>query len=202
MGWFSRKPPPHPHVRELIGLRACLTAWRRAAIEHWYQDGVASREELTERLSQLGWYNRGAGGADPFTEHVLGVPVGELDPSLLLGAHWRAEAAAGIAWALDLMDEIPPMSERSDPATLERFFPLRDAPPPSIAQARLRDRAAIAGKLAEWKEHLSVATASREAAGPADEAAAFAFSRAYERTRGLAWVLTDVASIDDTPMDD
>ena len=201
MGWFSRKPPPHPHLRELIGLRCCLTAWRRAVIEHWHQDGVASREELTERLSQLGWYNTGAGGADPFTEHVLQVPVGDLDPSLLLGAHWRAEAAASIAWALGLVDQIPPPSQRSDVAALESLFPLADRSAPAIAQARMRDRAAIAGKLAEWKQHLSVATANRETAGPADESAAFAVSRAYERTRGLAWVLTDVASIDDTVMD-
>jgi hypothetical protein len=56
--------------------------------------------------------------------------------------------------------------------------------------------------LAAWKQNLVVATASRERAGPADENAAFELSRAYERTRGLAWVLSDTPAIEDTPTDD
>jgi hypothetical protein len=201
MGWFGKpRKPPHPNLRELNGLRWCITAWRRAVIEHWYQDGEDSHEVLSEKLSALGWYNHAAGGADEFTEFVLQVPVGELDPSLLLGAHWRAETATAIAWALGLVAVIPPMPERSDSATLDGFFPLDDRPP-AIAAARLRDHALIAAELAAWKQNLVLATANRERAGPADEAAALEFSRAYERTRGLAWVLSDAAQIDDTPMD-
>ena len=200
MGWFSRKPAPHPQLRELHALRSSIVAWHRAAIERWYQDGVASQEELTERLSQLRWYNVGAGGADPFTEYVLGLPVGDLAPSLVLGAHWRGEAAAAIAWALGLVDEIPPPPQRSDPALIEGLFPLQGAPAPAIRDARLRDRAEIAAKLSEWKQHLDVTAKNRDRAGPADEAAALEFSRSYERARALAWVLGEAPSIDDTPM--
>jgi hypothetical protein len=200
MGWFSRKRPPHPNLRELHAIRYCVTAWRRAAIEHWHQDGVASREELTERLSQLNWYNYAWEGADPFTDFILKVPVGEMEPPLLLEAHWRAETATGIAWALGLIDEIPPLSQRADAALLETFYPL-DGQPPAITQVNLRDRALIAAELAAWKQNLVVATEKRERAGPADETAAFEFSRAYERTRGLAWVLSDAPAIEDTPMD-
>lgn len=180
-----------------------MTAWRRAVIEHWYQQGEASLEQLTERLSQLAWYNRGAGGADPFTEHVVRVPVGALEPSLLLGAHWRAETAVSVAWALGLLDEIPSPSQRSDAPLLEAFFPLTEAPPASLAGARLRDRAVLSGKLLEWRRHLATATANRERAtgGPTEEVAALEFSRAYERARGLAWILGDAPSIDDVVMD-
>jgi hypothetical protein len=201
MGLFGKKrPPPHPNLRELNGLRWCITAWRRAAIEHWFLDGVASREELTEKLSQLGWYNHAWDGADEFTNFVLSVPVGELDPSLLLGAHWRGETASAIAWALGLVDVIPPPSQRSDAATMETFFPLDDRPP-GIAQARLRDRALIAAELAAWKQNLAAAAATRDRAALPDELAAFEFSRSYERARGLAWVLSSLAEIEDTPMD-
>src|SRR5262252_10534691 len=81
MGWFLRKRALHPNLRELKALRCCITAWRRAAIEHWFLDGVASREALTERLSQLNWYNSVWDGADPFTDFVLKIPVGEMEPT-------------------------------------------------------------------------------------------------------------------------
>ena len=202
MGWFSKKErkPPHPNLRELNGLRWCITAWRRAAIEHWFHDGVASREELTEKLSALNWYNHVWDGADEFTDFVLKIPVGEMDPSLLLGAHWRGETASAIAWALGLVDVIPPPSQRADAERLEGFFPI-GGQAPQIAQIGLRDRALIAAELAAWKQNLVVAAANRDRAGPTDETAAFEFSRSYERTRGLAWVLSDLADIEDTPMD-
>ena len=201
MGWFSKKrPPPDPKLREFHGLRWCITAWRRAAIEHWFEDGVASPEELTERLEALNAHNYAWDGADEFTDFILKVPVGEMEPPLLLGAHWRIEAACAIAWAMGLVEVIPPPSQRSDAATMESFFPTDDRPS-AIGQMALRDRALIAAELAAWKQNLVVAAANRDRAGPTDEAAAFEFSRAYERTRGLAWVLSDLADIDDTPMD-
>jgi hypothetical protein len=144
-------------------------------IEAWYRQGAASREELAEKLSQLNWYNHGAGGADAFTEHVLHVPVGDLDPPLHLAAEWRIDTAASIAWALGLVDEIPPMAERSDSAVLEAFFPLRGSLPASVKDARLRDRAAIVEKATEWRQNLKAASANRNSSGgsPTEEAAAF-----------------------------
>ncbi len=202
MGWFlSRRP--HPQVRELKGLRCCIVAWRRAVIEAWYRERAASQEELARKLSQLNWYNHGAGGADPFTDHVLHVPVGDLEPQLYLEAEWRIDTAASIAWALGLVDEIPPMAQRSDSAMLETFFPLQGSLPAAVKDARLRDRAAIIGKVTEWRQNLKAASANRDGSvgSPTEEAAAFEFSRAYERTRGLVWVLTAAPSIDDTDVD-
>lgn len=201
MGWFSRKRVPDPNLRELRALRCCVTAWRRAAIEHWSLDGVGRREELTERLSHLNWYNYGWSGADPFTDFVLKIPVGEMEPPLLLEAHWRGETAVSIAWALGLLERIPSASERADVAQMESFYPLAGEVP-ALVGAQLRDRDLIAAELAAWKQNLVVATASREGAGPTDENAAFEFSRAYERTRGLAWVLSDTPAIEDTPTGD
>jgi hypothetical protein len=164
---------------------------------------VASRQELAEKLSQLNWYNHEAGGADPFTDHILRVPVGDLEPPAYLGAEWRIETAVSIAWALSLVDEIPPTAQRSDSAMLETFFPLQGSLPASVKEARLRDRAAIIDKVTEWKQNLSGARANRDRSvgSPMEEAAAVEFSRAYERTRGLVWVLTAAPSIDDTARD-
>jgi hypothetical protein len=188
----------------LEAIRCCVTAWRRAVIEHWFQDGADSREALSARLSALSDYNRGWDGADPFTEQVLAIPVGGLEPSLLLEAHWRGETAAAIAWALGLIPELPPPSQGTDAAILDRWYPVGESSPGvvrAMREARLRDRAILTAKLAEWRQHLASAEAERERAGPADREAAFAFSRAYERTRGLAWVLSDVSTIEDTPVD-
>jgi hypothetical protein len=156
---------------------------------------------VTERLSHLNWYNHGGGGADPFTDFVLKIPIGEMEPPLLLGAHWRGETAVSIAWALGLLERIPAASQRADMAQMESFYPL-DGEVPALAAAQLRDRDLIAAELAAWKQTLLVATASRERAGPDDENAAFEFSRAYERTRGLAWVLSGTPAIEDTPTRD
>ena len=186
MGWFSRKPPPHPHLRELIGLRCCLTAWRRAVIEHWHQDGVASHEELTERLSQLGWYNAGAGGADPFTEHVLQVPVGDLDLSLLLGAHWRTETAAASPgrWASSTRSR-----RRRNARTPRRWracFPLRNvigAGDRAVPSARSRGNRRQAGRVEAAPDRGDRESGDGRAGGRARRVRVLASIRTHARPR-------------------
>jgi hypothetical protein len=195
MGWLWSRRRRHPHVRELRGLRACLLAWHRSVLEDWHRQAAAPPEALEERLSALRWYAHGLGGTDPLTDHVLAMPIGALGQPLYLGAHWRAETAVSIAWALRLADAIPPVEDRSDIDALSALMPLDAPPPEAIRGATLRDRAELTRARDDWKRRTDAAEARRsEAPG---EPAELAFSRAYERTRGLAWVLDGAPTIED-----
>lgn len=199
--WFGRKSQavPHVHLRELRGLMSCIVAWRRAALEGQYQDGAADRSTLEERRSALVWYVEGAGVVDPFATHVVNTPVGELDEGSFLEALYRIETAVSIAWALGLIDPLPPPEERADFDALSELFPTDGAPPAATFDAKLRESAEIAEKLAEWKTLTADTRRARDAAH--DEATALPFSRAFERARGLAWVCGETDQIEDVAID-
>jgi hypothetical protein len=180
-----RPRAPHPHQRECMALLSCVVAWRRAVIE-------AKRREANivddDALSALRWYWHGAGGTDPFTSHVLALHVGALDDDLFLLALYRIETAVALAWALRLVDEIPPPTERADVDVISRIFPL-DAET-RIKDASLRSHDELHDAANAWRTMLqSCAPGSLE------------FSRAYERARGLLWlnsVGADLHDIDPT----
>jgi hypothetical protein len=200
--WFGRKreaPKAHVQLRELRGLMSCLVAWRRAALEGQFQDGAADRETFEEKRSALAWYVEGAGGVDPFATYVVNTPVGELEEGLFLEALYRIETAVGIAWALGLIEKLPPPEERADFEKLSSLFPVDAAPDPAIRDAKLRDPQEIAKKLEEWKALTAAKRRARDVAQ--DEATALPFSRAFERTRGLLWVNGETELIEDVAMD-
>ena len=191
-----RAAEPHRQARELRALISCLVAWRRAVLETQYRGGVIDTPSLEESRAGLVWYVEGTGGADSFTTHIIHVPIGELDEPLYLAALWRVEAAAGIAWAVGLLDEIPQLEDSSDEALLDRLFPLGGPPHPAVRAAEMRDRADIADKLEEWR---ALATVTRRRVnGWRIETTAIELSRAFERARALAWVLGSGRWIDDT----
>ncbi len=165
---------------------SCLVAWHRAAFEGHYQDGVANAKALEEKRSALGWYAHAAGGTDPFTDHILQIPVGELDEPLFLEALYRIETASAIAWALGLIEALPPTDVRADFEALSRLFPLDEPVAPAIRDARLRDQSKLIDKLTEWKA--LTATARKKRDESPEESTTIPFSRAFERARGLAWV--------------
>jgi hypothetical protein len=195
-----RASPP-PHRRELNGLLACISAWRRALLDAHLREGALDAGTLAERLSDLVAYVELAGGTDKFTRHVLGIAVGELDQTLFLEALYRIETAVSIAWALGLVDALPPIEEGADVETLSQLFPLYGSPARSIREATLRvtPRAAdeLAAQRSSWSSRLATARQKR-ALSPNDESLAIQFSRAFERTRGLVWVSSDTPSIEDT----
>jgi hypothetical protein len=196
---FLRKRREHPRHRELRGLRSCLVAWRRAVLEAHHRDGAADNETLEEKRLALAWYAHAAGGADPFTSHILQVPVGELDEPLYLDALYRIETAVGVAWTLGLIETLPPTEVGADFEALSGLFPLEGSPAPSIRAATLRGQTEILNELAEWKM-LTVSARKKRDESPG-ESTAISFSRAYERARGLAWVASDTPWIEDTAMD-
>jgi hypothetical protein len=194
LGWLRRRKP-HAHRRELSALLSCLVAWRRAVLEAQYHDAPDRAAELEERLSALRWYAHGAGGTDPFTTHVMEFPLGELDEPLFLLALYRIEVAVGIAWALGLLDSLPPIDEGADVATLDHLLPADGSPHESIPGARLRDREQLTAARGEWTETLRSVRARREETH--DESTAVQFSRAFERARALTWVTSNAPFIED-----
>lgn len=186
----------HRHAREMRALVSCLVAWRRAVLESKHRDGTSDPATLNDSLSALVWYVHNVGGADAFTTHIIQVPIGELDEPLFLAALWRIEAVGSIAWALQLTDQIPALEYDSDAEELDRLFPLDGPPAASVQGAELRDRAEIAAKLDEWR---IVASAARRRVNDwRFVVSAIELSRAFERARGLTWVLDDALWIDDT----
>jgi hypothetical protein len=197
-GLFKRtRRSPHLHRRELEGLLACLTAWRRAVLEGRRNDGEDGNA-LAEELDHLAAYSEAAGVADPFTKLILGRPVGGLDQPLFLEGLYRIETAASIAWALGLAEDIPSIEERADFEALRSLFPL-DGPPMAIDGAKLRESSEIGAQLSAWTSRLTAAWAASERS-PTDEAAGIRRSRAFERTRGLIWVGGGMAHIEDVVM--
>lgn len=178
---------------------SCLVAWHRAVLEGQYQDGVTDSKALEERRSALGWYAHAAGGTDPFTDHILQIPVGELDEPLFLEGLYRIETALGVAWALGLIEAVPPTDVGADFEALSCLFPLDGPPAPSVRDARLREHTEILDKLAEWTSLTASARMKRDESH--EESTAIPFSRAFERARGLAWVSSDTPWIEDTILD-
>lgn len=196
-GLFRRKKA-HPHARELGGLVACTIAWRRAKLERWQRSGEADAKVLDEDRHALRWYALGSGSADPFSVLILEIPVGELDEGLYLEASYRIETAGAIAWSLGLLASLPPPEERIDHRLLEEILPQHEGPSPAFRGAALRDRGELERALVEWRERTAAARKIRDAT-PEDPPAAFAFSRAFERARGIAWVLSSLDYVENVP---
>jgi len=199
LGWLRRKKA-HPHARELAGIVTCLLAFRRTALEVWRRTGEAPVERLEKLRQQLRLYAAGSGLADPFTASILEVPVGELDQELFLEGSYRIETAGAVGWALGLFATLPPPTDRIDRALLEELFPQHESPSPALKGAELRDRGELEGALAAWTAKAVTARARRDAR-PGDEQAAVEFSRAYERARGLAWVLSNAPFVEDVDVE-
>lgn len=160
-------------------------------LEHWFREKEADAPALEEKRDALAWYAKGAGGADPFSSHVLQAPIGKLDQGLFLLAHYRIETAISIAWALGLAEVIPPIEERASLELLDRLLPLRGMP--QIRDAKLRDRAQLELALGEWRARTVEASLRRSEGSDAN----VQFSRAFERARGLAYVCGAAAWLDD-----
>jgi hypothetical protein len=193
---LGRRRGPHPHARELTALRSSVLAWHRGVLESWYRNCEAEATLLDRRRAALDSYAGASGEADPFTQHVLAVSLGGLSEPLFLEALYRIEAGAAIAWALGLIDTLPPYTEGADVHALSRLFPIDASPAPAVRAAmraaRLRSRdileARLAGCRAELKrrqEKMAEAAAIR--VDPGEEASVHR-SRAFERVRGLGWV--------------
>ena len=199
LGWLLdrfRRHAPHSAAREIGALVSCMVAWRRACLETYLQDAAGTVEDLGEELEALREYVHELGGVDPFTTYVLDVPIGALDEELLLGATWRIETAGAIAWGLGLLDRIQPVEERTDVALLSDYFPFQTSPSRSFTAAVVRDRSQILAERDRWRA-IEMHTRRDRDARPNEPEVAFAFSRAFERARGLTWMASDARWVED-----
>ena len=189
--WFRKKRPPHQLHRELRGLLSCILAFHRAAFEDHAALGI---DNPIERLSGLRSYAHGCGEVEPFTAHVIGTPLGELDESLFVEALYRIETAGSVAWALNLLDGLPSKSERVDRTALMSLFPLQ-GDSTAAQRAVRRSDVELQAELSRWKTTTATARDARDREH--NESNAVEFSRSSERTRGLIWVLGNFAHIED-----
>lgn len=191
---------PHAHARELDGLVSCLVAYRRSVLENSYRENPAEHSSITEKLSKLALYTRAAGITGQLARDVVLTPIGGLDESTFLESHWRIETAAGIAWALCLIETIPERDERANANALTDLFPLDGPPSEAIRLARLRDTSELEEKLIFWKRQTADSRKEREEE-PRNETVAFRFSRVFERARALSWILSRADQIEDVTVE-
>ena len=191
LGWFRKKRAPHPLQRELRGLLSCVLAFHRAAFEDHVALGI---ENPTKRLSGLRSYVEGCGEIDPFSAHVIDTPLGALDEPLFVEALYRIETAGSIAWALNLIDGIPHPSERVDRSALIALFPLQ-GDSNAAERAIRRSNTDLEAELSRWSTITATAREARDREH--NESTALGFSRSYERTRGLLWLVGDSSYVED-----
>jgi hypothetical protein len=131
-------PSPRRAARRALVLLASAT---RGELEHLEASAAAA-----ERCRLVAWLetHKLLDELEPDEAHQLTAPVGALDPGLARACTWRFEAAAVLAWALQLVD-LPPYHQQIDGALLaERLAFLRDELPPPLSHPELRSPHAIA----------------------------------------------------------
>ena len=101
----------------LVGLAA------RALTEYDGQDVEEARDGIIE-------WTRSAGATDelePFEEAILVRLPGGMDETEMAHGTWQIEGAAVLAWALNLVDTLPPHDEAVDPMTVSGLLGFPDA---------------------------------------------------------------------------
>jgi hypothetical protein len=120
-----------PRPAALVARRATLIAalLRRAALEV----GLSVGDPEAERFDLGAWTASEGLPALATTEEAetFTAPLGALDPIQIDQATWEAEALVALAWALGLVESIPPYDEIADPLPALNALP---APWDSLAQ--------------------------------------------------------------------
>lgn len=98
---------------------------RRAFLELDPETAAATDDPEGERFDLASWLTEE--GLDPFVtvqeRHFLNRRLGRLAPEEAEAASWRIEAAAALGWALEFLDEPPPLDRPVDPAALLALLP-------------------------------------------------------------------------------
>lgn len=98
---------------------------RRAFLELDPAATGASDDPEGDRFDLTAWLTEE--GLDPFVSdserHLLNRRIGRLDLEEAEVASWQIEAAAALGWALEIVDEPPPLDGPVDPAALLALLP-------------------------------------------------------------------------------
>ena len=181
----------------------CLIASERARLEMELASGEMSVDEARLKASELRRLVSELGlneAVDAWERVLLDADVGTVDDDLTLGMHWRVEVASALAWALQLLEEVPSPSERPDIEALWNLFP------DTVAQferdrsrAALRDESRLLAMRERLGEELLTVCAQFEMKR-SDRDANLARSAALERSRAMHWLLGSYADLESVPV--
>jgi len=122
---------------------ACLRAVSdRCFGEELFSDGVIDLAQL--RAGSL-WIER-AGLSAFFTAAERGLlerALGTWPRAMVLSVSWRAECVGVFAWALRLVDALPPCDSPFAPDDLEKMFPLGEARESILSRSTIRSDAIV-----------------------------------------------------------
>lgn len=180
------RSPREAAERALVLSAVC----RRAFLEERARE-IEDDDREAERFDLVAWLRtEGLDGAATDDERrLLHARVGRLPPDDAAEASWRTEALVALAWALDLLPEMPPYDAVADPAAVVSAIPAPWSPTAAWRRdARLRPEATIAtererAELWHWRaetadlvvvaddaERSALATAIRDVAAEARNA--------------------------------
>ena len=173
---------------------------RRAFLEAQPSPGPEDDPEA-ERFDLAAWLRTEglAGALTPNEARLLQTRVGRLPAEDAVAASWQTEALVALAWAVGLVDPMPPFDAVAEPSPILTALPAPwDSPKDFLAQARLRgeDEIAAERERAElWHWRSDVAEQLRLASG-ADRRTLIAAVHEVARDALGARVLTSLAAGD------
>ncbi len=118
---INLQPVPIAAARLIVVGAVC----RRAFLELDPATATASDDPEGDRFDLTAWLTEE--GLDPYVSaeerHVLNRRIGRLEPEEAQAFSWQIEAAAALAWSLELLDDAPPPDAAIDPAALFALLP-------------------------------------------------------------------------------
>lgn len=116
--------PIDPSLMRIKGRLITLVAVAaRALTEFDGRDLQEARDGITRWVRSVGM----SAELEDYEHGVLVGPTGAMDESELTHSSWQIEGAVVLAWALDLLDELPPYDEAIDPTLMSAILRFPDA---------------------------------------------------------------------------
>ncbi len=177
--------PVDPSLARIRGrLVALLAVAARALTEYDGRDLAEARDGITRWVQSVGLTNE----LEPHELAFLQRPAGEFDDAELAYGSWQVEGATVLAWALELIDELPAQDEAADPTYLSGLLCFPDAAK-TLAVLNLGRRRFQLGVEAEAERHRAIHSKLR-AAADGEAAADVTLSITTERLRACQWLMS------------
>ncbi len=180
--------PVDPSLTRIRGrLVALLAVAARALTEYDGRDLEEARDGIARWVRSVGVTNE----LEPHELAFLERPAREFDDAELAYGSWQVEGATVLAWALDLIDELPAQDEAADPTYLSGLLCFPDAAK-TLAVLNLGRRRFQAGVEAEAARHRAIHSQLSAAAGETADAAGadVTLSITTERLRACRWLIS------------
>lgn len=180
--------PVDPSAARVRGrLIALLAIAARALTEYDGRDMEEARDAISRWVRSVGM----SAELEPHEQAFLTRPAGELDDAELVYGSWQVEGAAVLAWALELLEELPDYDQAVDPAYVSGLLCFPDATKTQAVLA-LGKRRLQASVEAEAERHHIILRQLQDLAAASEAAAAdldVAVSITTERLRACRWLM-------------